>query len=307
MSRVDRPRIFTLCLAFFPIASLATEPVIDTEDVSLFYDVYDAADGRPSAEQLQREYLDRGTAGLQVFAEARNITGERIAETLDRDPGIYANARDCLEILPNGRERLIDALQSLGDWYPEARFPPVTVAIGRGRPVAIGSAATGIQVGLEALCATDFLHPDVEDRFVFVTAHEFIHVQQELAFADLAEPTVLQVSLIEGAAEFIAELIAGEVAYATLVQHVEGREQETEKAFLADIDNTDLSDWVFNTTPDNPGDLGYWVGYRIVKSYFHHAPDKRAAVRRILEMRDAKAFLEESGWKPGIRLDGYHD
>jgi uncharacterized protein YjaZ len=51
-----------------------------------------------------------------------------------------------------------------------------------------------------------------------------------------------------------------------------------------------------------PADLGYWVGYRIVKSYYQHATDKRRALREILEMTDPKAFVANSGWYPGIRL-----
>jgi hypothetical protein len=42
------------------------------------------------------------------------------------------------------------ALRKLGRLYPEARFPPVTIAVGRGKPVGIGSAATGLQIGIES-------------------------------------------------------------------------------------------------------------------------------------------------------------
>src|SRR3546814_8835751 len=73
--------------------------------------------------------------------------------------------------------------------------------------------------------------------------------------------------------------------------------------FTADIDKTDLSDWVYNASPDTPGDLGYWVGYRIAKAYYRNAPDKRQALREIFGMSDPKAFLEKSGWYPGIELD----
>jgi hypothetical protein len=73
-----------------------------------------------------------------------------------------------------------------------------------------------VQIGLEVLCAADLLNPDVEDRFVYVIAHEFAHVQQAQELVDNEHPTVLEMSLIEGAAEFTAELIAGKVAYAYL-------------------------------------------------------------------------------------------
>ena len=49
---------------------------------------------------------------------------------------------------------------------------------------------------------------------------------------------------------------------------------------------------------DAPGDLGYWVGYRIVKAYYDHAPDKHRALLDIFRMTDAKAFVAASGWTP---------
>jgi hypothetical protein len=40
-----------------------------------------------------------------------------------------------------------------------------------------------------------------------------------------------------------------------------------------------------------------------VKAYYQHAADKRQAVRDSLQMSDdPKAFLAESGWRPGIKL-----
>jgi hypothetical protein len=77
------------------------------------------------------------------------------------------------------------------------------------------------------------------------------------------------------------------------------REMDIETRFVADEDKTDLSQWIDNGTLTEPGDLGYWVGYRIVKSYYDHAVDKREALRDIIEMKDAKGFLARSGWRPG--------
>jgi hypothetical protein len=82
----------------------------------------------------------------------------------------------------------------------------------------------------------------------------------------------------------------------------QGHEKQIESAFVADEDQTDLSKWLDNSTLEKQGDLGYWVGYRIVKSYYQHAPDKRRALRETIEMTDPKAFLAKSGWYPGISL-----
>lgn len=280
----------------------AAGPVIHIEDVDRFYKVYDAAGGHPSADQLQHDYLDPGSDGLHHLAKARNVSGTTIANTLAEHPEIYSDAKRCMVVLPRVRERVQAALLQLGRLYPEARFPPVTIAVGRGKPVAIGGPDDGIQIGLEALCATNWLNPNVEERFVHVLAHEYTHVQQAPALTNNEHPTVLELSLVEGAAEFTAELISGDVAYSNFKGSTTGREKEIETAFVADEDKIDLSNWFQNSTREKPGDLGYWVGYRIVKSYYQRASDKRRAFREILEMTDPKAFLTKSGWYPGIQL-----
>jgi hypothetical protein len=283
-------------------AAPAAGPIIHIEDVDRFYKVYDAAGGHPTADQLQHDYIDPGSDGLHQFAKLRNISGTAIAETSVRHPEVYSSAKRCMAVLPRVRRRLEVALRTLRSLYPEARFPPVTIAVGRGKPVGVGSPVTGVQIGLEALCATDYLNSNIEDRFVHVIAHEFAHVQQAPALVDDEHATVLEGSLNEGAAEFTAELISGAVAYSYFRAATQGREKEIETAFVSDEDKTDLSKWLNNGTPEKPGDLGYWVGYRVVKSYYQRTSDKRRALREILEMTDPKAFLAKSGWYPGIRL-----
>ena len=281
-------------------------PVIYTEDVSRFYRVYDAAQGHPNAEQLQRDYIDPGSPGLHHLAEIRNVTGVTIAKELAAHPEIFADARRCMAVLPRVRPRVVVALRTLRRLYPQAEFPPVTIAVSRGKPVAVGG-STGVVIGLEALCAVNYLNPNVEDRFVHTIAHEYTHVQQARQSPVLynnPKPTVLERSLLEGAADFTATLIAGEVAFhSPYAPSVTVRDKEIEAQFVIDEDKTDLSQWIDNGTLTDPGDLGYWVGYRIVKAYYRHAADKRKALRDILEMKDPKAFLANSSWYPGIRLE----
>ncbi|MGO1540937.1 MAG: alpha/beta fold hydrolase [Luteimonas sp.] len=289
-----------------PLAGTA-EPEIRTDDVTRFYALYDANGGRPSVEQLKSEYLAQGSASLKEFAALRRVTAERIAERIETDPEIYEDARQCLEVLPAVKRRLTASLAKLSQMYPAAEYPPVAIVVGRGRPVGIVN-PSGATIGLEALCAADFMNPDPEDRFVYVIAHEYVHTQQ-VAARNPPEPgdpraTVLRRSLTEGAAEFVAELVSGGVGNGRHAGWTRGREAEIETAFVEDMHGTDLSAWMDNYQPgsDEPYDLGYWVGYRIVKAYYQGADDKRVALARILEMDDPEAFLEESGWQPGMRM-----
>lgn len=276
----------------------APKPVIDTSDVARFYSVYDAAGGRPTAEALDRDYLGPGSEGLHALARLRGVTGARIAEAIEADPAVYESARACAGVLPQVKTRLEASLANLATYVPEADFPAVTIVVGRTRPVGIGSPETGVQIGLEALCAASFLNPDLEDRFVYIITHEYVHTLQPAGLSEREGATVLEVSLEEGIAEFVTELVAGEVSYSHLHRAVSGREYEIESAFAAELDQTDLSNWVYNMGKHEPADLGYWTGYRIAKAYYDRAPDKRAAVREMLDVSDAAAFLAASGWVP---------
>lgn len=288
--------------------SNASEAAIEirTEDVARFYALYEETGGRPAAARIQRDYLDRASEGLRHLTQVRNVNAENIARAVETDPQLYANARSCLSALPRMRARLEGTFEALLDIYPQAERPPVTILISRGRPLAIAGPGHGVQIALEAMCspmAERFFAADIDDRFVSVIAHEYVHVQQAPAFAEIENPTVLERSLAEGVAEFVGELISGAAANTAVHASVRGRETEIETRFAADADKTELSDWVDNTTADNVGQLGYWVGYRIAQSYYHHATDKRAAVREMIELTDARAFLTNSRWRPGIVLE----
>jgi hypothetical protein len=299
-----------LSLALAASASAAGDatarPVIQTADVARFYKVYEAVRGHPTAEQLQADYIEPGSPGLHHLSKIRNVTGQTIAKALAAHPEVFLDAKRCMAVLPRVRGRVTDALLTLKRLDPSAQFPPVTIVVSRGKPVGVAD-STGVIIGLEALCAVEYLNPDVEDRFVHTIAHEYTHVQQALsspALYNTSKPTVLQASLIEGAADFTAALIARESGFQSpYAPAVKASMKAIETKFTADEDKTDLSQWIDNGTLTEPGNLGYWVGYRIVKSYYQRAANKREALRDIIAMKDAKAFLRNSGWYPGVQLN----
>lgn len=71
------------------------------------------------------------------------MTGARIADNIAKHPEIYSGARQCIAALSRVRQRVGVALRILGRLYPQAVFPPVTIVVGRGKPMGIGSAGGG--------------------------------------------------------------------------------------------------------------------------------------------------------------------
>lgn len=292
-------------LAAWAIAAIAasaganTLVQVRTSDVTAFYRLYDAADGKPAPEALQRSYIDQGTEGVRQFVPHRIVSGEALAKEVAGDPGVYRNARSCMRVLPAVKAKLQGAFRRLAALDPQAIFPPVTILIGRNNSGGT-TGRSGVLIGLEVVCRSSWLQPDLSDRLYHLIAHEYGHVEQSPALDEHAEDTtVLKQSLVEGVAELMGELTSGQVSNVHLQAWTAGRVKEIDARFLADADSRDLSAWLYNGvgSPDRPGDLGYWVGYRIARAYYDRAPDKRVALRTLLDLKDPKAILAASGWR----------
>lgn len=289
-----------LALASILIAQAAQadqqRPEIRTSDVDLFYRVYDAARGSPGPEVLQRDYLDAGSDGVRQFIPDRILSAEKLAEQIAKNRPVYEKARRCAAVLPDVRARVAAALARLATLLPDPKFPPVTILVGRANSGGTTGPA-GVLIGLETLCSADWMQPNLEDRLVFLIAHEYIHVQQPAAAAGEnpmdGRHTVLQISLGEGVADFVGELISSGASNSHLQSWTRGREKEITERFRREMNGTDVRKWVYNGvgTAEKPGDLGYWMGYRIARCYYERAPDKQAAVRELVELRDPQKVL----------------
>jgi hypothetical protein len=282
-------------------AAQARLPEVRTSDVDLFYRLYDAAHGAPTAETLQKDYIDAGSDGVRQFVPQRIKSGAELAAMIGKQPDVYAHARECMAVLPAVKARLKVAFRKLATLDPEATFPPVTILIGRNNSGGT-TGKSGVLIGLEVACRATWLNPDPTERLVHLISHEYGHVEQFPNGGEDANPdTVLKQSLVEGGAELVAELTSGEVSNAHLQAWTKGKERAIDEAFLADEDSKDLSHWLYNGlgTPEKPGDLGYWVGWRIAKAYYLKAADKRAALRTLLDLKDPKQILADSDWTPG--------
>jgi len=285
------------------VRAYAATPLAEvrTNDVELFYRLYDAADGAPNGQALQHGYIDAGSDGVREFVPYRIKSGEDLAETIAKKRDVYEHARDCMRAIPAVKAKLVSAFQKLAEIDPEATFPPVTILIGRDNSGG-ATGKSGVLIGLEVVCRSAWLQPDLTARLYHLIAHEYGHVEQFPHGGENATPdTVLKQSLVEGGAELVAELISGQVSNIHLQQWTKGREHEIDEQFLAEQDSKDLSHWLYKGagTPEAPGDLGYWVGYRIAKAYYLKAPDKRLALKTLLELKDPKTILADSGWMPG--------
>ena len=285
-----------------------------TSDIDAFWRAYDlAAKESDKAKRIaifQTEYLDKGSAGLKDFLRLRIGSAENIVSMIDQMPKYYASIRPSTLTVRRMEKKMRAAFVKFKSLYPDAVFPDVYFVIGITSTGGT-TGPSGLLIGTEMYGKTpktpndelkDWLRAVLStvENVPAIVAHESCHYNQRLSSAP-EQRHLLGKALQEGGCDTIGELIAGR----TINEHLKvyGRTHDVDiwRDFQTDMYKPGISNWFYNanTAKDRPADLGYYVGYRITRAYYDRAKDKRQAVHDILNIQDARAFLEKSAYSGG--------
>jgi hypothetical protein len=298
-------------LVFFacspPLERDPSRALLVTEDLPRFWEAFDEG---TDAQTLERRYLARGSPSLRAFVERRIGSATALSETVTRNRAYYASIRaNTLSVVtPAFRDELVAAFSRAKTLDPEAAFPPTALLIGRMNSGGTTS-REGILIGLELFTASPDSPRDTFDDFeraatraatdllVPLIAHEHAHVLQSLQEQPV-KATLLEQCLMEGMADFIGERVSGRVVGTEMYAWATAREAQLWAEFQQEQDGTELSRWLYNQgkDPNRPGDLGYFIGYRIAQAYAKTVGDEATAVQRLLRAKDLTALARESGY-----------
>lgn len=306
-----------------------------TSDIDNFWRAFDLAAQETSSEKkiqiYQTEYLDKGSVGLQDFVRMRIKSAKDLAAVIEILPRFYGSVRPSTLRVRETEKQMRKSFRRFKKIYPNAVFPDVYFVIGVANTGGTAS-DNGLLIGTELFGLTkntlrgefpqfvkkyasgsgggEMSETDLQqlvDRLLavalkpiekvpIIVAHESCHFNQNY---QKKETTLLEKSIQEGACDFISELIAGEPL--NLEQKIYGNAREAElwREFEAEMNGTDLSKWMYNgfKSKDRPGDLGYYMGYKISWSYYENAKNKRQAVSDVLNIKDFSEFLERSRYR----------
>ncbi len=302
-----------------------------TSDIDNFWRAYDLAvketDQAKRIAIYQTEYLDKGSAGLKDFVRLRIKSAKSLVETIDKLPRFYASVRPSTLRVVEMENEMRRSFRNFKKLYPDAGFPDVYFVIGITNTGGTAS-QNGLLIGTELYGLTkntareEFpeyfksVFPSAErdekqvqvivDRLLATAlnpieevpptvAHESIHYNQNYSEAK----TLLRQSIKEGAADFLGEMIAGELMNPARQVYGDQHEAELWREFQTEMNGTSMKNWLYNgmTAKDRPFDLGYYMGYKICESYYKNAKDKQQAIRDILEIKDFPAFVEKSRYR----------
>ena len=256
-----------------------------TEDVDRFWEAFEKLNEKGS--QTFEEYILKGTPGLKGFIPYRIISADSLYSKVIRSKEKYIQSKGVLKDLGKKEKRIKAIYSTMKYWYPYSKFPPVYFVVGRFNSGGTISDA-GIILGTE-------MQKDLEGLPALV-AHELIDFQQRNEYK---KHNLLSQSIVEGSADFIGELISGETVD-SLAYYQYGRTnlKVLKTEFVQLMNGEELEDWMYGTSgkDDRPNDLGYWIGYEIVKSYFDKQEDKKQAIFDILAHSNQYQFLKESGY-----------
>ncbi|EIA07901.1 DUF2268 domain-containing putative Zn-dependent protease [Flavobacterium frigoris] len=260
------------------------EVIFDTSDIQNFWKAFDTIENL-DANPFET-YIKNGTIGLQHFIPYRIISADSLLNMVNRRRQDYEKIRGIAVKIKEEEKKVKPYFYALEYWYPAAVYPPVYFVVGRFNSAGTRS-QDGLLIGAEKLTSLDHLPG--------LVIHESIHFQQK--WNEDGERNLLQLSIIEGAADFIAELVTGQKGNKEANNYGNEHKKELCNEFVEKMHGNNMQDWLYGTSgkDDRPNDLGYWIGYEIVKAYFNKAKDKKLAVNHILNIEDYDRFLKDSG------------
>ncbi len=293
-------------------------PEVESSDIDRFWAAYDRIVATPDDAERQRildqVFLAPGTPGLKAFMQAKGYDAACYLDAIRRYPKFWASVRAGTLALKSRGGEFAPGIARFRALYPALRPAGIYFTIGclrsggttLGDKVLIGAelAGGGPRTDVSELpermsrALGGYFRSEPGKQLVLLNMHEYVHTQQRGP-----GPHLLAQAMYEGAADFVAERITGQVPALPYMDYGPRNEAALKREFRTRMHDPDWSGWLYNG-PGNAhgvGDLGYYIGYAIMRDYYGRAPDKPRALAEIIELdyRDGaavEAFLERSGF-----------
>jgi hypothetical protein len=300
-----------------PPPAAARTPVVD-EDIARFWRAYDAIkrtdDPAERLRLIQTLYIDPGTPGLRALMAARRYTAQQYVDSIVASPRFWTSVRPLTARSRASVTTLNADVAAFRRLYPKLRPATITYAIGVlrtggttvGDKVLIGAE---LALGDESVDVSDLPESYRKRLGVFFASrpfannaqnniHEYVHTQQQETQGSLAQQV-----LREGVAELVAELITHRMPALPVYRYGPAHDAAIRDRFRAEMAGDSYDNWLWNSADNAFGisDVGYYVGYRIARSFYDGAKDKRQAVRTLIELRyddpaAVRALIDRSGY-----------
>lgn len=283
---------------------------ITTADIDHFWAAYDALKyTEDSVETLQKLYIDKATPAFKKFLAPRHFSAAQYVDWLKGAPDFWRTVRPLTLAVKDQRAAIDKLYRKMAELYPDFQAPDICFAIspiGTGGTTDKGLILIGTEIAavnpdkVDIAQVGGFMHTVFQNSsgdVIATIAHELVHTQQP--GGDNQNESLLSQAITEGAADFIAVLLGHPSMDKTRFKYGQRHERALWAEFYRDVQadkGFDQTDWFYDYHSKRPADLGYYLGYEIVKAYYDRQTDKKQAIKVIITIEDAKAFLAKSGY-----------
>ena len=292
---------------------------ISTSDIDNFWKAYDQVQkSNDTAQQLnivQSVYFNNATAGLKDFIAKSEINARSILRCMKKFPKFWTSVRPKTLAVKKHIPEITALMQRYQKLYPQFKQPYICFAMGcfsmggttDSSEILIGTEIAAADSSVDASELIPWLQQFFKQNkgINSIIAHEMTHTQQPDGDAENdGKSNLLGYCINEGAADFIAELLLQRPFTRPYITYGKAHEKELWQKFQQEMYGQNVDNWLYNGGSDSVpcGDLGYFEGYAICKSYYEHAENKKQAIFNIinLERKNTDAlnrFLEQSQYK----------
>ncbi len=285
-----------------------TASVLNFADAQRFFDAFGqagSAEPHKKADIYNTHYFAKASPAMVDYVSMKVDSVEAFTAHVEANRLYYASLRQSLQELQRLAPRVITAMNRLRDTAGAGDLPKVHFIVGRHTSAGTAS-SNGLLLGLDFV-TLDKTHASglpawtapflsTPNDSLWVILHEYVHFLQ-----NTSHRTVLGNALVEGGADFLANLVFGQksvpMPYTTFGN---ANQQMVIERFLAEQDKTDFSDWTGNNGKSYDdewvADLGYYVGEQIARGFYENSPDKQAAIKALLQLEDPAEIMWISGF-----------
>lgn len=265
-------KIFSSILASVTLmlaTAVTADDAIDISAVTRLIEIKNASPELPA--QLLEEQLLANDAGGLILLKGSFQTVENLQQfytSLDKED--WVAIQQCSEQLKTLKPEF-DAIRAELSELTDVPLHDVRVfgVIGAGNTAATASPAT-IVLGLEMICATSNDPTKTALTLENYMAHELVHViQYRLTKRTNFRFNLLEISLLEGSADYVASLLMGDEYVLDDARNEYGEEdgQTLLQSFEPAMQQYDYAPWLYTPMESMPMDMGYWVGYKLADAY----------------------------------------
>ncbi len=295
-------KLSIIVLFFSSCIKNSPQESIITSDVTNFWNAYDkitmTKDSLEQLKYLNELFINNGTPGLKGIMKARRYDVSSYLNAINSYPNFWKTLRPNTLKIKEYTKSINEGIGSFKKLYPAAKSATIYFTIGAlktGGTTLADKVLIGSEIALanKAVDASELQndYPNLFNYFktnvpsksiVFNNVHEYVHTQQDTTIAN----SLLSRTLIEGVAEFIAEESLKVASPNESLIYGKVNDQKIKEAFVKEMFTKFEIMWFWSNANNqfNIGDLGYYVGYAICKSYYEQSKDKKKAIKEMIEL-----------------------